>query len=478
MNLAIEVPGWWRGLIVAAVGGGLLVVIAGWPRVDPDVRPGVEGAALPSSLSIESRVYGRAYPPVGAMDWESLLAVATDEDEILAKRLAALREMRARDTFRSRRVAGLMWPGLDGAGIESMAAIYRIEDREWFDGFLVLLLTTGSDADAERAIRAMAVLGGSDHTGRLADILNDDAWPDRLRKEAARALWRIGGDTAVTMVIRGLATLGGKDGVNELGAIVGDPTIPSAWRLEAARALGRIGGDAAAEFLLDAFARARDKEEKAALMACLGELPFGGRLAEFWQGVIQSPDPAMRSAGAEALSGAGPGAIPLLGGLLAGDPSPEVREMSAWAISAQDPGGRMAGELRDLVAAEPEADVRRRIYEAMLVQETPIEAAAASAAIERETDPDARVAAINAVADSVGRGGDAALAVDFDRDTVPELVRTAESGASPNLRMRAVFALRRASTPAALDALRKLSGNPTPVIATAALNGLNNKSQP
>ena len=41
-----------------------------------------------------------------------------------------------------------------------------------------------------------------------------------------------------------------------------------------------------------------------------------------------------------------------------------------------------------------------------------------------------------------------------------------------NSRMRAVFALRRAGTPAALQALESLSSEPDQTIATAARNGL------
>jgi hypothetical protein len=55
---------------------------------------------------------------------------------------------------------------------------------------------------------------------------------------------------------------------------------------------------------------------------------------------------------------------------------------------------------------------------------------------------------------------------------VPELETVAMGESSLNLRMRAVFALRRAGTPASRAALARITSTHSPEIAKAASNGL------
>jgi len=64
------------------------------------------------------------------------------------------------------------------------------------------------------------------------------------------------------------------------------------------------------------------------------------------------------------------------------------------------------------------------------------------------------------------------LAGQFDKVAVPELQSMAESRNPVNLRMRAVFALRRAGTPGARAALDGISHSTDDSIAQAARNGL------
>jgi hypothetical protein len=64
------------------------------------------------------------------------------------------------------------------------------------------------------------------------------------------------------------------------------------------------------------------------------------------------------------------------------------------------------------------------------------------------------------------------LTSEFNANIIPELTQIAVSPGSLNLRMRAVFALRRANTPAAREALTEISQTPTQQIAAAARNGL------
>jgi hypothetical protein len=92
--------------------------------------------------------------------------------------------------------------------------------------------------------------------------------------------------------------------------------------------------------------------------------------------------------------------------------------------------------------------------------------------IQAETDLAARVAGFNALGEAIksGRSGD--VAATFDANIVPELRDVAVSQENLNLRMRAVFALRRADTVAAHQALEFIATTSNPKIAQAARHGL------
>ena len=93
--------------------------------------------------------------------------------------------------------------------------------------------------------------------------------------------------------------------------------------------------------------------------------------------------------------------------------------------------------------------------------------------VRAEDDLAARVAGFNAIGTAIRREPASAAAGSFDREIAPELVRIATEPNSLNLQMRAVFALRRAGTPAAQDALVQIvESNAPPQVATAARHGL------
>jgi HEAT repeat protein len=150
------------------------------------------------------------------------------------------------------------------------------------------------------------------------------------------------------------------------------------------------------------------------------------------------------------------------------DRDPEVREMSAWAIGAHSETGVMGAELTRMLRAEPEADVRRRLYEA-LSEQNDNSAATLLPLIQSETDVAARIAGFNALGEAIKAGASSA---EFDETIVPELTNVAVSNESLNVRMRAVFALRRADTLAAQQALEVIARTANPKIALAARHGL------
>ena len=363
-------------------------------------------------------------------------------------------------------LAGGVKPADTGAGsIPALLALCTTQKEK----DLVNLLATGREEDALRAIQGLAALGGN---ALLAAIMNDVGWPSKVRSEAALALIEGGDDSQAKAGIQGLALIGGDENTNQLSEIIKDASLAQPLRLQAALDLGYIGTPLACDALIEAFEQFPDPDIQAQLLNSLGRFSFP-QIEETYRDFMTSPSTPdeLRVEAADSLSGSSPDALPFLKELVASDRDPEVREMAAWAISMAGIDGPMGPSLRDLARTEPEPDVRRRIYEAMMKQaENP--AAELLPQISQETDLAARIAGLNAVANSLGRESQPAVAAEFDSRYVPELTKVALSATSLNLRQRSVFALRRAGTPGALAALSTIAQSNTPQVASAAKAGL------
>ncbi len=342
-----------------------------------------------------------------------------------------------------------------------------------FEKSLVFLLETGDDADATVAIHSLAAIGGASNLKILDGIMKDDAWPDALRTEAALELLNTGNNSDAMSAVSGLAVIGGDTNADHLAEIMRDTQRPENLRIEAALGLGVIGTPRAGNALATAFLLFPNPDVHAQLLDSLGRFPFP-QIEDTWGKYLDAPGTPdnLRTAAAEALAGSSPEALPFLQKLAATDRDPNVREMAAWAISAHGTDGALGHKLAEMARSEPEADVRRRLYEALLNQaQNPAETLLP--VIREETDTAARVAAFNAVGDAVRRDKSSPLANEFDTQIVPELTRIALSPETLNIRMRAVFALRRAETPAAREALAEISVTSSKQIAQTAMNGLN-----
>jgi hypothetical protein len=157
--------------------------------------------------------------------------------------------------------------------------------------------------------------------------------------------------------------------------------------------------------------------------------------------------------------------------LAGADPSEDIRAAAAWTVGTH---GRTEGagrQLADLARTEPDTMVRRRLFEAMIPQ-AGVPAAQVLAQALAEPDVPARVAGYNAagaaIAGSPGPGAD-----DFDSSAVPDLTSIALQPNSLNIRMRAVFALRRAATAGSRAALETIAAAEVPhEVSAAARSGL------
>ena len=288
-------------------------------------------------------------------------------------------------------------------------------------------------------------------------------------------LWPFLDDTderVARAAIRGLCTIGGSDVATRLARILADAQGPEALRVEAALGLGQMGTAAARAALVDALTRDPQAPAATQVLDSLGRFRFAQVSATFEE-ILSRPDTPsdFRVAAVEALGHSSEDAVPFLLAVASGDASADVRAAAAWASGVNAGGKRIGPRLAELAEREPEADVRRRLYEALLPQtEIPIERLLPT--IGSEHDVAARVAGFNAVGGAVGRDRSTPVAALFDADIVPELERIATSENSLNVRMRAVFALRRAGTPAAQDALTTIATTARPPVAVAARHGL------
>jgi HEAT repeat protein len=337
---------------------------------------------------------------------------------------------------------------------------------------LLAVLETGNEAEALKALRALAALGGEINLQRMAAIMKDNAWSDELRTEAARALLEKGDAAEMALAVRALALIGGDANTDALTLIIKNPEFPEALRLEAALGLGRIATPRAGDGLLESFWMFSEPEIHEQLLGALGHFPFD-QIESLWKEFLEDPDTSteLRVAAVDALSNSSFEALSFLKSMAESDRDSEVRERAAWAIAAHSQTGWMGQDLARMAGIEPEADVRRRLYEALTVQ-TDNPAESLLPMIQSETDIAARVAGFNALGEAIKHGTSSGVTEAFEAKIIPELTAIAVSKESLNIRMRAVFALRRADTAAARQALQVISQTPNPKIALAALHGL------
>jgi HEAT repeat protein len=276
----------------------------------------------------------------------------------------------------------------------------------------------------------------------------------------------------VRAAIRGLSAIGGDDVTRRIAAFLEDPARSDPVRIEAALGLGTLGTPAAADALVRALGRMPSEDLATQILGGLGRFDFPAVEATFDHFLSHPETPAtLKIAAVEALAHSSDEALPFLLDGAEHDPDPELRAAAAWAISAHVAAPDCGGELMRLASHEPEPDVRRRLYEAMLPQAS-VAADALLPKVRAEHDLAARVAGFNAIGAALRRDPGSATAGNFDREIAPELVRIATEPNSLNLQMRAVFALRRAGTPGARDALARIVEHAPPQVATTARHGL------
>jgi len=319
------------------------------------------------------------------------------------------------------------------------------------------------------ALRKVLDVAPPDQKAFIAQLIGTTGSP--AARELLWALSKDADEPVARAALRGLSTMGGADVTSRFAEILAGQENER-FRIEAAQGLAIIGTPEARDALVNALDGDLPDSTALQILDSLGRFDFHA-VADVYSQFLSARDvPAERRVAAlESLVNSSPESAPFLLQLAEFDPDADARAAAAWAISGFDTVHDLAPALAELAEKETDFDVRRRLYEALLPQDN-IPAERLLPLVQSETDPAARIAGFNAIGRSVSQRPGAAAAAAFDRDIVPELRQIATQPNSVNLQMRAVFALRRAHTPAALTALAEIARVARPQVATAARNGL------
>ncbi len=279
-------------------------------------------------------------------------------------------------------------------------------------------------------------------------------------------------ESVARAAIRALGLVGDDPAIGIVADLLADPASPDGLRVEAAVTLGNVQTTTAQLALTDAFANLPSGDVATEILHGLGRYEFD-RVAPVFRNFLSSPtaNGELRVAAVEALSKSSADAVPFLLDVAGTDADPDVRASAAWAISTHPTAVQFGSHLTGMAESEPAADVRRRLYEA-LIHQSDTSAGRIMPLVLAEEDAATRIAGLNALGESLHHDPSSAAAREFDATLVPELQRLATSPNTLNLQMRAVFALRRARTPAARQALVAISESAGQTIATAARHGL------
>lgn len=327
-----------------------------------------------------------------------------------------------------------------------------LEDPEGLEA-LLRLLDKVEGADKAYLIELLGSTGRAGLLPLIVPLLED---PDpRLRMAAIRALGGIGSEEAVA----------------SLAQVLGQPDRAIAERCAAAEALGATGAPAARDALL-ACLPAFPKEQESEILRALGCFPFN-EIRDAIEPFVADPNaPAgARVEVVESLARSTRDCLPYLLDLAREDASEDIRAAAAWTVGTHGRTGGAGPRLAGMARNERDTLVRRRLFEAMIPQ-SEVPAAEVLGLAIAETDVPARVAGYNAAGAAIA-GTPGSAADRFDSHAVPDIVSIALHPNSLNIRMRAVFALRRAGTPGSLAALATIADADVPhEVSAAARSGL------
>lgn len=331
---------------------------------------------------------------------------------------------------------------------------------------------------AKAALLQMLEFGPELLRAAVAEALGHSPWPEA--REILQQLLAVEQSPAVLKgVISGLAFIGTDDAISPLTALLHNAQTDATIRNLIARKLGDVQTPAALAALLAAIALGLPEDTLLSVAAGLAKYPFA-KTADSYRQLLadQHLSATFKAEATETLAVANHQALPFLLATAAHFPDAEVRAAAAWAAGFNPESGHLGQQLAKLVATEPDDEVRRRLYEALMRQDAIPSQPLLELALA-ENDPATWVAAANMLAISLQQSGsDGILRQRFNQEAVPGLLATALDTTNTNLRFRAVFALARAGTADAQEALAIVSRQADPQLAGLATSALGQTTKP
>ena len=231
--------------------------------------------------------------------------------------------------------------------------------------------------------------------------------------------------------------------------------LPIEEAAQAALALGQMSDPSITPWLIDKWGSVKEGDLKRALLETLVERPYG-QTGRFLSSLLTETNVS-----AEIKSGVLVGLgfhqdAPLATILPYASNRDEMVRLGAYEALVYRPEARVGQKLLNQAKGESEAALRAQAYEAAGNQ-ADVFPVHMKIAAQTETDAAARLRAERAWGAAVGRAGNAQDRVNFDQEAVPQLLQEALENPDPGEQRAALQALAMARTPAAREALQKIS---------------------
>lgn len=260
-------------------------------------------------------------------------------------------------------------------------------------------------------------------------------------------------EAVIEAAVRGLALQGTPQSATALTQILYDTQQSLNVRAEAIEGLGTINQPGVMDTLAQAANLITDEGLAANVLQAIGARDIS-ETQPFFENYLRSPTAStdLKVEAVESLWQAKGSPSEFLA-TVAANPDADLRAAAAWAMSATDENGKLGPQVMSLLQGEADPDVRLRLYQALSNQEN-LDVTAAFAAVQKESDPAARVAGLDLLAKQLRDHPTAELQTYFEQTAIPELRKTVLSGETSDERMAAVIALTRARTPGAMATLQ------------------------
>lgn len=340
-------------------------------------------------------------------------------------------------------------------------------------------------SDRRNAAWILAKLGDTDILLQLENILLQQDSPTYLKAAIAEGLGYSSNpmaknlifsalendnDVVVRGAIRGLAAIGDRDSILTLSELLSANNGSNSVIAETAKELAKIDHPDAYDALVRAYNESYDTttmEFKESIIAALGQRDIS-ETGDFFQNILDETNFSLplKLATIEALQDAQGDTIPLLLPYL-NDEISEIRSETAWTLAYVDDPGDVADSLERRLAVEEDAEVRKRLYQALGNQDS-VDISAHAEVILQEPNLETRLSGYDLLASHIRTSENKTFQEQFAEKVIPELRKIALSSERINNKLSAVMALRKASTTESYYALKSIaSESPDPKILDA-----------